>query len=408
MSASTVRLIADIEVYNRRQDLLEELYGCDGRDDMEVYLASCSVEDLFWVGVRDETIWMAVVDKLHSSLDEMEKPVGITETTDVNKGCPILRTPPEIASEIMRYLDVRDLCALAFTCRKSRKMWTDQFSSYLAKMFSITALNWPSFRCMLIHTRAVVTGFFVYHLLFFRDYEKYGFDLRTIDIVVKGRSNFETILDFFTVATPYRQVSTYVAEGKYHKESVRLRIGPDLSRGVEVAIHLTADVPEVSVMKSRLTTSFVWMDEGGITVAYPDMTFSSTAMLSHCRYDKFALTSTYHLERFTIPPLEHGISLTGYHLGGKALCGSMDSCPSVVRSTVDGRTFAIDYALRRWPEGCSANRPGKAVTWCLGSMDCVAVRQGIPFFVSPFEPALANRVGKTVKARMAEAFNASS
>ncbi|KAJ7259107.1 hypothetical protein B0H12DRAFT_1232093 [Mycena haematopus] len=391
-------VIPDTE--ERRASLLQLLLPLThNQSRMKTLVRRCALQDLFWLGIEHHAIWIAAADSLHASLGNVNR---VANNNQFGAGHRLGNVGVETLNVIISNFNLRDLCNFAATCRYFRHSCQAYFDNYLNGLFATFGLGWLDIRSMLVHTQSVISGFFVYHMLFM-DYPDDIVDkCRFIDIYVKGRKHFDGVVAFFAT-TGYRKVDESVAGNPPTIRKVRMRIGKD-TEGPEVAVHRCKAAPEAVVMNSKFSSSFIWMSATGIVVGYPNLTFESRAIISHTR---FSQTDTAHADVWQQRAAlvrRHGIAVTPYHRGGREVCGISETCPSVIRSTSDARTFSMDYDLHL-RLGVARNYPvARGVSWCLGSMDCVEGRQAVPQFVSAFEPSSEERADRNLATILEEAF----
>ncbi|KAJ7259113.1 hypothetical protein B0H12DRAFT_1070044 [Mycena haematopus] len=378
---------------------------------MRSLLQRCCDSDVFWLGIQDQTIWLGVVGRLRGSLRDggvispspkvtscswivgvedvtlaergslrdagVVSPSAKVDVTSAERRCLFSNLPVELKNETLQHFTIPELCTLASTSVSIGSDCADYLDRFLTRVFATRELEWQDFRCMLQYTHALISGYFVYHLLFLDSHSHYLSKTRAIDIWV-DYSSFGDVVDFLRTVTCYSKASALKIEGTTDSRYLNgmtavFRRGEDADTCLEIVVHRCAErSPELEVLKGEFSTSFLWMDATGIVVMYPKMTFSSTAIVSHDHFSRIRWGYGETLRRQTTVAQQHGITVGPYHVGGRALCGKTESCPSMVRSTTDAGTFSMNYSFRPTPLPIHAS----GVSWCLGSIDCVRGREG--------------------------------
>ncbi|KAJ7185103.1 hypothetical protein B0H12DRAFT_1083238 [Mycena haematopus] len=278
------------------------------------------------LGIQDAAIWRVAVSRLRASLDGVDlapaptsvglanatvtpdKTVGLANATVTPVKSPFSALPAEMKMETLRHLTLPELCTVAATSSSFRGHCAAQLDRFLTRVFAARNLDWHDFRCMLLHTRALISGYFVFHLLFLDSHSHYLSQIKTIEVLVDS-SGFSDVVSFLSNVTSYSKVEPSSGTTYDHEETAVFRFAR-------------------SWCTAEVTSSFVWMDATGIVVMYPKLTFSSIAVVSHHHFTSLAWN-----------------------------CGE---------------------TARR------SSEPVRGVTWCLGSLDCIRGREGLPFFTHSF------------------------
>ncbi|KAJ7189868.1 hypothetical protein B0H12DRAFT_1246509 [Mycena haematopus] len=240
-------------------------------------------------------------------------------------------------------------------------------------------------------------SYFLYSLIFLDRPVCAPNSFPAIDIFVNGGVGFDGVVKFLTTATGYRQVESIKPDTKLVREAIRLRICAELKdEGPEIVVHRCKGLPETTILRSKTTATMLWLSGSDIFVAYPRLTFATKAVISHARITFDELASCERLREYRQLPALYGIKLTSYHEDGQMSCGNDETCPSVVRTTTDSRSFFTDYAMRTPKGGCPMPPPKFGVSWCLGSMDCDTTIKGAPFFVMPFDNETDSRTDNDI------------
>ncbi|KAJ7246862.1 hypothetical protein B0H12DRAFT_1073029 [Mycena haematopus] len=326
--------------------LFEELAWRGDLPRMQKLLEGCGDSDCFWLGIQDAAIWRVAVSRLRASLDGVDlapaptsvglanatvtpdKTVGLANATVTPVKSPFSALPAEMKMETLRHLTLPELCTVAATSSSFRGHCAAQLDRFLTRVFAARNLDWHDFRCMLLHTRALISGYFVFHLLFLDSHSHYLSQIKTIEVLVDS-SGFSDVVSFLSNVTSYSKVEPSSGTTYDHEETAVFRFAVSTDTNLEVVVHRCAErYPALAVLKTEVTSSFVWMDATGIVVMYPKLTFSSIAVVSHHHFTSLAWN-----------------------------CGE---------------------TARR------SSEPVRGVTWCLGSLDCIRGREGLPFFTHSF------------------------
>ncbi|KAF8205240.1 hypothetical protein K438DRAFT_1964325 [Mycena galopus ATCC 62051] len=375
----------------RTEKLQQLLAVIHDEDQMRTLLLDSSVADLFWLGIEHTNIWALVVHTLKSS-------VAIHNVISAPSPCPFFsQIPPEMLAEITRHLTLLDLKAFASTCQ----FLTATCASLLAQHFRILfwkfSLEWETFRCMLIHTGSLVTGYFAHHCLFLDNNLR---NCRKLVIYVKGARRFDGVVRFVTNATPYQQIGADEPDNHpFIRESQRFRIGSSESDRMDIIVHRCKGQPECDIFRAASTANFVWLSGTQLFVAYPNFSFSNQAMLSPNRFRGGMASNQRKIYTVIETAHSHGITIVPAHASHPRSCGESPECPATLRNTLDTHSFSLDYSISSQLGAVHlAQRVG--VSWTLGSRQCAPAFTGVPFFATPFRPDFEKRIDGTKEKRI--------
>jgi hypothetical protein len=160
---------------------------------------------------------------------------------------------------------------------------------------------------------------------------------------------------------------------------------------MDIVVHHCKGQPECDVFRATSTANFVWLSGPQLFVAYPDLSFSSQAMLSPNRF-RGGLASNRKRIRTVIETAHlHGITIVPSHASRPTSCGESPECPATLRNILDDLSFSLDYSIRS-QLGSPHLAQQVGVSWTLGSRKCAQAFTGVPFFATPFRPDFEKRI----------------
>jgi hypothetical protein len=150
-------------------------------------LRASSDRELFFLGIENRFLWQKITSFLADESSKLcidEAPLKCNPSLRFRIICdfsPVIPVherhslgrlfaalPMELYVEVIDHLNVRELAALAGTCRFFNRECSIALHRYMVEVFSSIGLSWVSVRFMLTHTDGLISGLFINHMLFFK------------------------------------------------------------------------------------------------------------------------------------------------------------------------------------------------------------------------------------------------
>ncbi|KAJ7230869.1 hypothetical protein B0H12DRAFT_1077353 [Mycena haematopus] len=161
---------------------------------------------LLEVAVTDPKLWAAAKAKFARS---DTRPVYQVASLKF----PLCDLPSDVHYLLPAGPNVRDLCKLSATCAFFRKECMLVFDARMRRAFEIFDLNWLEVRFALTQCHAIISGWFIYHLV--RMEFSQLMRVTTIDSYVRKGSDADLLGEFLEVATAYEKVERVFDSGVY-------------------------------------------------------------------------------------------------------------------------------------------------------------------------------------------------
>ncbi|KAF8193077.1 hypothetical protein K438DRAFT_1969561 [Mycena galopus ATCC 62051] len=364
------------------------------RDELLGLLRRYNDEELFSAAIENATLWRAAELVLHERTRAADPSRAIQFRLLNASLCGPTRPyfyalPHELRLTVLELLNLRDLQAMAATCRFIRSLCDRVLEKFMEQVFRPYNLSWQNVRFMLTVTGSVVSGLFAFHLAFLHLHKDVLSRCRRMDIYVSGAvqaAGVELFLGFaggFTdaVQKPSPQVL----------ETVIMCQRGGHGEGARIDVHRCRETPLVAVLWQPLTCLHTWMSGSGLFVGYPDLSLDHKSMVSHSLAPLRSEDDVSALSILVSPVIADGVELIPYHIHGWEDCGTSATCPSVLRTSADALSF---HAMFRAPGPVQRASPwwgGHVVHWNLGSMDCSNDRDSFRFTVASIETSPEDR-----------------
>ncbi|KAJ7259115.1 hypothetical protein B0H12DRAFT_1232101 [Mycena haematopus] len=334
---------------------------------------------LFHAALTSKRHWNAAVSRLTEECLPPRREYAMLPATGPFTNITAL--PLELLRRIMKLFDLRGLCSLASTCRFFHIECTSIVNQHMESAFIRVGLSWISFRFMLSQTGAVLSGFFLYHLIQFDDTTDKA--VTSMDLYVREGSSRSLLVKYLSVATGYTRDRKICAPSLGIESSEYFRV-PGLA--TELAVHTCNEEPRETVIRAPLTCLFNWMCGKGIFVGYPDLTFDESALVSHqalpLRGASYQIAAALELRDRA---QDHRVTIRRYHSGDNLYssppCSPPFDCPSAHRNSFDTQSFQMIFNHTGWHRNAGRQEVDVDVFWVLGSMDCDVANTGIRFDV---------------------------
>ncbi|KAJ7221813.1 hypothetical protein B0H12DRAFT_1078332 [Mycena haematopus] len=331
---------------------------------------------LLEVAVTDPKLWAAAKAKFARS---DTRPVYQVASLKF----PLCDLPSDVHYLLPAGPNVRDLCKLSATCAFFRKECMLVFDARMRRAFEIFDLNWLEVRFALTQCHAIISGWFIYHLV--RMEFSQLMRVTTIDSYVRKGSDADLLGEFLEVATAYEKVERVFDSGVYKNYGVLDTVFYDHSlHPFTITVHRCWEEPRVTVMRGPITCLFSWMCGKGIFIGYPDLTLEGRAIVSHTHVPLRSSSHKQHLLGLELTAAMHGVVLTTFHEGRTSFptresCALSLTCPAQSRNSFDSLSFQTIFDNCGWHRGIDRQTIDCDVYWTLGAMDCCVEKSGISF-----------------------------
>ncbi|KAJ7512191.1 hypothetical protein B0H11DRAFT_1898692 [Mycena galericulata] len=336
--------------------LVTKLHSMLGSSEiLDEALQAYSEAQLFRIALASPNTW-AIIKKFLKAIT-----VQRAGSSAVFGASGLSTMPLEMLSEMLHYMDIRDLDALGRTCNFFRRAADKHRNKEMKDQFRAWDLDFDE-------------------TVPIKNYK------HTVDFYVHANAA-RAVLRFFKITSRFKKTSEVVP----HISSMVSRIlEMDHDRPELIPIRIRIMVcarenPRATILRQDLTGLFTWMSGSGFFVPYADLTFNGLSLLNH---HYLPLTSIEEEENFQSLELEakhHGIHIQYYHCGEESRCTGQLSCPAVVRNTRDGSCFATAFSDRIWGSEQYRLSEKYGVIWSLGGKGCDDMDVKPGFFVNVFE-----------------------
>ncbi|KAJ7429381.1 hypothetical protein B0H11DRAFT_1945129 [Mycena galericulata] len=336
--------------------LVTKLHSMLGSSEvLDEALQAYSEAQLFRIALASPNTW-AIIKKFLKTIT-----VQRTRTSAVIGASGLSTMPVEMLSEMLHYMDIRDLDALGCTCNFFRRVADKHRNKEMKDQFRAWDLDFDE-------------------TVPIKNYK------HTVDFYVHANAA-RAVLRFFKITSRFKKTSEVVP----HISSMVSRIlemDHDRPESVPVRIRIVVcarENPRATILRQDLTGLFAWMSGSGFFVPYADLTFNGLSLLNH---HYLPLTSSEEEETFQSVQLEakhHGVRIRGYHFGEEPRCTGQLSCPAVVHNTRDGSCFTTAFSERIWGSEQYKLSDRYGVIWSLGGKGCDDMDVKPGFFVNVFE-----------------------
>ncbi|KAF8187240.1 hypothetical protein K438DRAFT_1972874 [Mycena galopus ATCC 62051] len=365
------------------------------------FLRTCDNPGLFLISTVNGKLWKAVESVMtKDGTHEMGSAL-------IGHGCltmapsSIFATwPPELCAALTSHLELPDLKALAMTCKFYHRECSRILYLHLRCCFGEIGLEWDSVHFMLRHTDAVFSGWFVHHLLFLHRRLGDRLDNWTIDLYVRAGTKATTSANFLALASDYYVDSVIDIGNSLVEKSVVMRRKSLPCTAPRVAIHWCTEPSLVATFRQSLTCNMNWISSSGLFVAYPSLTYSSSTMISP---EYVPLRNDQEVQKLVTlrrGAESHGIRFAIPHADSRSHCGVSDTCPSVVRSSLDEYALHFAFDHTGWDREPLVQPRDTQITWTLGSLGGKLARQGIAYVVNWFEPSVEDHLDQLYLRRL--------
>ncbi|KAF8205236.1 hypothetical protein K438DRAFT_1757223 [Mycena galopus ATCC 62051] len=325
---------------------------------------------LFNVGLDCVELWAAAERRLIKDCPE-----PIYERPNITFR-PHQVLPEDVLILLPSLVNIRDLLMLGRTCRFFHRQCTVELSRLMATLFASWRLSWISVRFMLAQTNAVLSGFFVYQLLFLGSY--CSVDAEVLDIYTTMGQSASCVGRYLEVAGKYERDEEVESPGVGITKTVYYRLSKQHAR---IAVHHCYEEPRETVFRGQLTCVFSWMCSEGIFVGYPDLTFARKTLVSHSAlslgggvYDRTVCRKLREVAAC------HGVDMVPYHRDQDGFCGDIAddfTCPATPRNSFDAMSFRHIFRHQGWKRVLSNTVEPLDVYWVLGAKNCKLNKMGV-------------------------------
>ncbi|KAF8135276.1 hypothetical protein K438DRAFT_1786987 [Mycena galopus ATCC 62051] len=266
--ASSILLSSiNADMHKRIALLLQQAQSADA-DCLYSLFRHCDSRELFLVSTESHRLWTVCVKILRDC-----EPVVNTSWKRST------RLPMELKLLVLGYLDIRDLSSLTLTRRNYHWLCSRYIEQVMNGCLSRFRLQLDSLRFMLVHTDALtVSGYFACSMLMLKNMHFYG--TRQIDIFVCGKDNSIGVEKYLAASAGYyrTKVNTQPAYHGHHQSTHLQREGHAANC---IVVHCGSRNPRADVFTQALTCLHNWISGEGFFAAYPDLTLTRRALISH-------------------------------------------------------------------------------------------------------------------------------
>ncbi|KAJ7199085.1 hypothetical protein B0H12DRAFT_1081441 [Mycena haematopus] len=337
---------------------------------------------LFKIAIAKPNLWKAAASMYTR---ECSKPIFRSNKFKFGvepSAIPLRRLPPEIQLLLPSGLDLRGLCSLGATCTFFRKECMLVFNARMERAFDSLDLDWMAIRFMLAQCNAVVSGWFLYHLVRM-DFSKLSL-VTTLDVYVRKGEDTELVDRFLRVATTYRTriVQNYnfntdrgIYDTVYYDHP---------SKPFTIAVHYCWDAPKLAILRGPLTCLHSWMCGNGLCITNAEFTFEAQTIIA---WQCARLTPGIfegHIRFLRSTAASHGVATTSFHedCGHSPPpydCSTSRTCPTQPRSSFDALSFQTMFTHSSWQRRGDGHSDLTDIYWVLDASDCCVERSNIKF-----------------------------
>ncbi|KAJ7246859.1 hypothetical protein B0H12DRAFT_1073026 [Mycena haematopus] len=337
---------------------------------------------LFKIAIAKPNLWKAAASMYTR---ECSKPIFRSNKFKFGvepSAIPLRRLPPEIQLLLPSGLDLRGLCSLGATCTFFRKECMLVFNARMERAFDSLDLDWKAIRFMLAQCNAVVSGWFLYHLVRM-DFSKLS-RVTTLDVYVRKGEDTELVDRFLRVATTYRTriVQNYNFNADRGIYDTVYYDHP--SKPFTIAVHYCWDAPKLAILRGPLTCLHSWMCGNGLCITNAEFTFEAQTIIA---WQCTRLTPGVfegHIRFLRSTAASHGVATTSFHedCGHSPPpydCSTSRTCPTQPRSSFDALSFQTMFTHSSWQRRGDGHSHLTDIYWVLDASDCCVERSNIKF-----------------------------
>ncbi|KAJ7218934.1 hypothetical protein C8J57DRAFT_1254636 [Mycena rebaudengoi] len=310
---------------------------------------------LFAIALHSSNNWRRIINFLRQHV----RPSGLKlGPTIVHSRSILFSLPIELIAEVACCLGLKDLVALAATCKSLHSIVYLHLDLGAHRFTSLYDLDSQEFRFELTMCSALTTGMAT------------TMSLLPFDRLANRRPNCDLLV--YVHHTAIKSLEKYMEHGTSYTKSIETDI--DLytppPRSNMAFVHSN---PKKSFVKKRRPICMSFMSGRGAFTAYADTTFRSLALPNP---DFLPLDSSSHIQqgsRISAVMARVDFSMIDPHSDPSHLCGSHACCPSTLRTTTDSGTFYFRFlhAVLGRDNGNGIRRAqSTGASWCLGGIGC--------------------------------------
>ncbi|KAJ7083507.1 hypothetical protein C8R43DRAFT_1142696 [Mycena crocata] len=257
--------------------------------------------------------------------------------------------PLDLRREILQYLDIRDIQAMAATCKFYRHFFGNIQKDFMLRTFADWGLNWMSFKWMLLHTDSLISGFAANRFLF--PLSEHHAVCNIVDVYIWARC-LPAITRYIQVATQFTETGHETHPHHMISQTVKFTHANRTRYPAIIAVHVCSkENPRAAVFRQPLSACFTYLSAQGVRLTYANFTLAGLSLPNHDYICLDSADDIAELKKIDVLASSHQIQIRKFHFDKSEL-----SCPSA-------RVWGLEEEFVQELYG---------VVWCLGSMGCKA------------------------------------
>ncbi|KAJ7261557.1 hypothetical protein C8J57DRAFT_1514074 [Mycena rebaudengoi] len=333
---------------------------------------------VFAVALYSKGNWTKVIDHLKKhTLSGAE----IENINSANNTTVLLSIPTEMLMAIASHSNLRDLHALARSCKAIFIIVTAFTIASQSKLVNKYNLKIEELRLTLHHTGALASGIFASVFVLPDQFKARRAPKNNVIIRVHHTSAL-AIECYMKVATSYHltdrqeNASGLSIDTYEHSDSSRY--------SNKITIEICMERQPLTELFDEMTTAHMSFISGTAAFTAYTTTLDAVALPNAAKLPLDNRDDIQSLKDLAAKMNSMGFRMASAHEEDDDGCGTHPDCPGVVRTTGDAGCFYQSFATRvlgRGPDARLLVDGNSGATWCLGGVGCTKGVQGAGYFI---------------------------